>query len=310
MTGANAEPSSRNGLETLAGEILAIALEAHARFDRDVWQASDEARVPVDGGFAAPSYHNEHHIGSVTGCTAAVFRAAEAGRDPFRLREHLGLWNGRQPAVSWDEAAWAFHLAFACHDLGNIASSSRLVPGPHGRPTVELRAAYDSSVLYPVPQVEIRSAELAGALLGALLPDRPLRERIEPLVRHLVLMTVFHFEKTESDELFWLPMQTVDMIGSYFFSPLPRCRALAGLFAEMRVQKPGSVPVVGFLTSLKERFDKLLPDPGDRTEVVRIFESNRYGWTAPLVFGLPERFAPFRQLVPHDEAIRILLTPA
>ena len=95
------------------------------------------------------------------------------------------------------------------------------------------------------------------------------------LVEHLVLQTVFHFEKVSDDAPFWFPMQVVDMIGSYFFLSASRLEAIAGLFAEMRVQRPGSIPVLPFLTSLEERFEKLVADPGARTGGPRDLRAER-----------------------------------
>ncbi len=297
----------RGTLEAFADEALDVALAAHATFDRDIWKRSVEARVPTPEGEAAPSYHNEHHIRSVVDCVRAVFGQALTGPDPFCLREDLDRWNRARPPLSFDELAWVSTIAFACHDLGNIAEGPDIVTAGDGRPGIAFRAWYDSSTLHPAPLVEIRSADIADGLLRALVPEPGFRDRFEPAIRHLVMQTVFHFEKTESENPFWLMMQTVDMIGSYFFSPVSRCEAVAGLFAEMRVQKLGSVPVVGFLTSLKERFDNLLKSPSDRDAVLAVFESNPHGWKAPVVFGVPERFASYRDPVPLADAIRILL---
>ncbi len=295
---------------TLRAAALAVhrlAVDAHARFERDVWQVSPAARVPTRNGSRAVSYHNEEHVRAVAACAEAVFAAGPAGTDPFRIAHDLRRWNdGTGAALGWEELGWVAHLAFSCHDLGNITATDRVAEGPDG-PELDLRDAYDSSVLYPAPAVEVRSAKIALALLRGLLEDRALEKRVAPLVRHLVLQTVFHFEQTSSPEPFWLPMQTIDMIGSYFFSAASRVEALAGLFAEMRVQKPGRIPVAPFLASLGQRFARLLPDEAEREAVPELFERNPAGRTREEVFGVPERFARFTEPVPYEDAIALLL---
>jgi hypothetical protein len=104
-------------------------------------------------------------------------------------------------------------------------------------------------------------------------------------------------------------MQVIDMIGSYFFLSTSRHEAIAGLFAEMRVQHPGSIPVLPFLTSLEERFEKLVADPGARRDVLATFERNSFGRTAGSVFAVPDRFLGMSRPVPYEDAIAALLAP-
>jgi hypothetical protein len=202
----------------------------------------------------------------------------------------------------------AFGVAFACHDLGNITASARTAESGNSL-ALELARFYDSSALYATPEVEVRSAEIARRLLlwrGGACGRVPALAR---LVEHLVLQTVFHFEKVFDDAPFWMPMQVVDMIGSYFFLSTSRLEAIAGLFAEMRVQRPASIPVLPFLASLEERFHGLLVDPGAREDVLSAFERNPFGRTRETVFAVPERFRRMTRPVPYGEAIAALLAP-
>ena len=98
------------------------------------------------------------------------------------------------------------------------------------------------------------------------------------------------------------------MIGSYFFLSVPRLEAIAGLFAEMRVQRPGSIPVLPFLTSLEERFEKLVADPGARGTSSRL-RAERLRRTRESVFVVPDRFLGMSRPVPYEEAIAALLAP-
>jgi hypothetical protein len=77
----------------------------------------------------------------------------------------------------------------------------------------------------------------------------------------------------------------------------------------MRVQRTGSIPVLPFLTSLEERFEKLVADPGARRDVLAAFERNAFGRTAESVFVVPERFLGMGRPVPYEEAIAALLAP-
>lgn len=292
----------------LVREVRALAVAGHERFEREVWRTLPAAAVP--GVSPTPSYHNERHVAAVCDGIEAVFEALAAGSDPFGIGREARRWaeSTGEPAPGFEDLRIAFGVAFACHDLGNIAASSRITMDGNGL-GLEHALLYDSSALYATPAVEIRSAAIAQALLerkGGACGRVPALAR---LVEHLVLQTVFHFEKISDDAPFWFPVQVVDMIGSYFFLSTSRLEAIAGLFAEMRVQRPGSIPVLPFLTSLEERFEKLVSDPGARREVLAAFETNSFGRTAESVFVVPDRFRGMSRPVPYEEAISALLAP-
>jgi hypothetical protein len=292
----------------LVREVRALAVAAHQRFEREIWARLPEAAVP--GVSPNPSYHNERHVAAVCDGIEAIFLALEAGSDPFGIGREAFRWaESTGEAEPGPEALRvAFGVAFACHDLGNIAASERISMDAGGL-GLEHARIYDSSALYSTPAVEIRSAAIAHGLLlarGGACGRVPVLAR---LVEHLVLQTVFHFEKVSDVAPFWLVTQVVDMIGSYFFLPTTRFEAIAGLFAEMRVQRPGSISVLPFLSSLEERFEKLVADPGARQEVLEIFERNALGRTGETVFTVPDRFLGMTRPVPYEEAIAALLAP-
>jgi len=308
MTRPGSEPFVPRTPE-LVREVRALAVTEHERFDREVWARLPEAAVP--GVAPNPSYHNERHVAAVCDGIEAVFAAFEEGSDPFGLARAACCWAERtgEPESGPEALRTAFGVAFACHDLGNISASPRFSLDGTGL-GLELGRIYDSSALYATPAVEVRSAEIARGLLLARGDEPQGMPSLARLVGHLVLQTVFHFEKVVDEAPFWTPMQVVDMIGSYFFLSTSRVEAIAGLFAEMRVQRPGSIPVLPFLTSLEERFDGLLPDPGARREVLEIFERNAFGRTREAVFAVPERFRGMARPVPYEEAIAALLAGA
>ena len=293
----------------LGRKVRALAERGHERFEKEVWRRLPEAAVP--GVSPTPSYHNARHVAAVCDCAEAVFDALETGADPFGLARDARRWADADGGVVPPPGSLrtAFGLAFACHDLGNIAASDRLERSDGGL-GLEHARAYDSSSLYATPAVELRSAAIAHALLASEGGECGRIPALSRLVEHLVLQTVFHFEKDSDDAPFWFPMQVVDMIGSYFFLEGSRLEAVAGLFAEMRVQKPGAIPVRPFLSSLGERFGRLVPDPGARSEVLAIFERNPHGRTRESVFEVPERFRPMSSPVPYEEASAALLAGA
>lgn len=305
MTPPGSEPSVPTAPE-LVREVRALAVAEHERFEREVWSRLPEAAVP--GVAPNPSYHNERHVAAVCDGIEAVFAALEEGSDPFGIAGGARRWaettGASEPRP--ETLRTAFGVAFACHDLGNISASPRLSVNGAGL-GLQLGRIYDSSALYATPAVEIRSAEIARGLLLSRTSGGYGAVELARLVEHLVLQTVFHFEKVVDEAPFWTPMQVVDMIGSYFFLSASRVEAIAGLFAEMRVQRPGSIPVLPFLSSLEERFEKLLPDPGARREVLGTFERNAFGRTRETVFAVPERFRAMARPVPYEEAIVALL---
>ncbi len=301
-------------LRGVTEEIVKIATQAHSRYDGDVWVPLEKAQVQLSSGNrVAPSYHNSFHVRSVVDCARTVFsKIREKEIDPFDINRNLACWNekerNRAGAVSLDQLEVAVLLAFACHDLGNITRSAefdadRISSGK----LFEEAAFYDSSTLYTCPEVEYRSAEISDRILDVFLEDSPEKHVIKPLVHHLILQTIFQFDKVTSDELFWLFMQTVDMVGSYFFSPTARRVAVAGLFNEMRVQHPGTITIYPFLTSLGIRFERLIPDPAKREQVLQIFESNPYGQSRQRVFTVSLARPKFFTPLPFEDAIRILL---
>jgi hypothetical protein len=292
----------------LVREVRGLAVAGHERFDRDVWASLPEAAIP--GVSPTPSYHNERHVAAVCDGVEAVFEAMAAGSDPFGLAREARRWaeSTGEPEPGFEALRTAFGVAFACHDLGNIAASTRITLDENGL-GLEYARFYDSSALYGTPAVEIRSAAIAHALLVSKGGDCGRVPALARLVEHLVLQTVFHYEKVFDEAPFWFPMQVIDMIGSYFFLTASRLEAIAGLFAEMRVQHPGSIPVLPFLSSLEERFEKLVRDPGARKDVLAAFERNAFGRTASSVFAVPARFVGMSRPIPYEEAIAALLAP-
>lgn len=295
--------------EEVARAIFHAAHAAHAHFDREVWQANPAAHVRLNSHSDAPSYHNQSHIRAVTTCAEALLLSGDLGNDPFGVEEARKAWARRAggTAVSLSEVSFAVHVAFSCHDLGNVTRSGRVGLDGDGRLSLDLAPFYDSSTLYPRPEVEIRSAEIATAILSRFLNDSAERAVFTPLVSHLVLQTVFHFEKVSSDEPFWLLMQTIDMIGSYFFTPTPRSRSVAGLFNEMRIQKSGNVRVAAFMSSLRQRFELLLPDAGRQADVLSLFERNGDLQDRESVFAVSDDLARLTDPRPYEEGIRVLL---
>ncbi len=300
--------------EPLAGlteRVHVFAWACHERFDREVWSGRADARVELDGTAAVPSYHNQTHVQSVVDCVRTVWRSSPRLGDPFALADHLERWRARDDGelVDWTLLGAALSVAFSCHDLGNITASPELSVADDGSVQLELGGRYDSSALYERPEVEIRSADIACQLLAHHLGEGPLLDALRPLVCHLILQTVFHFDQVTSEELFWFPMQVVDMVGSYFYAPQPRSHAVAGLFNEMRIQADGrgQVSVAGFLPSLAKRFERLVPDPQRRAHVLEMFEANPHGHDRSTVFAVTEELAHHLQPIPFADAISLLL---
>lgn len=293
----------------LVREIRSLAVAAHERFEAEVWARSEEASVP--GVVRPPSYHNARHVAAVCDCVEALFGALSEGLDPFALGSDARRWSDAsgQPEPDPGTLRTAFGVAFACHDLGNISRSDR-VALRDGELVLEPARTYDSSALYGTPAVEERSAAVARELLLALGGACGRVPALARLVSHLVLQTVFHFEKVSDEAPFWLPMQAVDMIGSYFFLSTSRLEAIAGLFGEMKAQRPGRIAVLPFLASLETRFERLLPSPLLRRQVLEIFERNPHGRTRETVFGVPDRFRGMTEPIPYEEAIAALLAGA
>lgn len=256
-------PTVKESLQRKIDLFQHFAVKAHSTFDQSVWGQNPDANLtPID--LRTPSYHNDHHIEGMIRVTRAFLEAAKNNsKDPFALKEELDKWNGfysdQQQALTMDEFVIALDLAASGHDLGNLTKTST-VTDKDCLPVLDYSTKYEACV---GASVERRSADITESLIDHFFTtedEKAIMERLKPLVRHLIMQTVFDPEITSSNQCFWQFMQYSDQIGTYYFSDQSRAQSVAGLLNEMRVRGNQPPNLASFLNFPEVREKRLIPD--------------------------------------------------
>lgn len=256
--------------------LVKFALDAHRQFDDNIWRNNSLAQVKIgESQIPSPSYHNHHHIDAMKKATKSLITACRQGIDPLGLMAQLAEWNSRYPLqepLTLEDLEIALEIASAGHDLGNITKSAS-VRGQNGLPFLDFSDKYE---LEGLSIVETRSADIIEKLIDHFFTtadEKAKMERLKPLVRHLIMQTVFDSQVSESSQPFWLFMQYADQIGTYFFPGQPRPQSIAGLLNEMRVRSDPPPPnLAGFLNFPEERAKALVPDANMKSKIEEIMK--------------------------------------
>ncbi len=254
--------------ETLVG----FSVSAHQYFVAKVWPKNPNALTwKVNGVAATPCYHSEHHIFGATYAAAAITNSIE-NTDPFAIKNELQRWNEKNNSeITLDEFSEILQIVFATHDLGNLTKTDQITMN-NGEITLD----YADSFQLELTTTEERSAQIALKLIAEFDPQRKITEPMKRLLKHLIMQTVFRGETTQSEEPFWLVVQTVDQIGTHYFSNYPIWQAVSGILNEQfalpenkRRQQPNLKP---FLNFLPNRLAALFPNAEIRKEILAIFD--------------------------------------
>lgn len=264
-------------MDQIEHSIGSIAQGFHSFFSQNIWPKNPQAvTIQIDGNTLTPCYHNQHHIIGVLGATKiATSRFLEDSVDPFGINEDLTTWNHKQStSLSLSEFAKALYLAFAMHDLGNLTKSDELKIIDE-----QLSLDYSDHFQLEIGPCEERSARIAKNLLQHFDTDQVLSTSIKQLIEHLILQTIFVPTQTSSDHPFWLLMQFIDQVGSYFFSNVPLHQASAGYLNEIYVSSETSARVPfslkQFLSFFPDRFYQMVSDLGDREKFLSLFDPDK-----------------------------------
>jgi hypothetical protein len=160
------------------------------------------------------SFHNQYHIKACIASIKKLLEAALKGEDPLRIRENLDKWNqGHKSNISLKDFALILILAFAFHDLGNIA---------------EVR---DGEITfldgYKSEGAEERSKEIALKLMNGKI-----KKEWQELILHLIEETKFNITE---ERPFSILVRVIDQIGGNLFND-DRTRVL-GLILELVKEK-------------------------------------------------------------------------
>lgn len=174
----------REMIEGLSDEAIEVYTQA--------FQArSPDRRIPF-------SFHNENHVRAVMLASKLLVQAAlnDSSRDPIIIIQSLTNWNQKHPEgqITKKELSIIIQLAFAFHDLGNIArmEDGQLIY----LPTYCARGLKEGDS----KEAEERSCEIAQYLLGrsSLLEDQ--KKRFLPLIKHLIMQTKFVYDQDQEEK--------------------------------------------------------------------------------------------------------------
>jgi hypothetical protein len=225
-------------------------LGSHREFNRTVW------------GKRA-SFHNEHHVrATLVASDQLVVKAMLSGHDPLGIMNSLKTWNRqhKRSQVKPGELREAVKMAFACHDLGNIAETA--TTDETGRASLVFLEAYKAH------GAEERSQAIADKLIMASgMPDDE-QERLGPFILHLINETMFTPQNRKVP--FAIFARVADQVGSALFNK--DRESVIGLLEEMRAEEPYAIfPPRFFYNFPRFRLAQLVPNAGTRKSVLGIW---------------------------------------
>ncbi len=238
-------------LENSAATIIARCIAMHELFDKE-WDK--------------PSYHNQFHVMAALETVDAVFDSCNIS-DPLELKAQMRAWNAANPEHAVTDLALlkqAFRIAFACHDVGNITADEPI----NNNGEVVFADAYRSK------GAEDRSKVVASRFIDDVVGEHPHKETISKLVEHVIDQTKFGIGQ-RTDTPFWLLVQSIDQIGSAYFSTRSNAQLVAGLIQEENGN--WNMSLRSMIEFTNNRMNQLFADEEKRTAVYALFEANRYG---------------------------------
>ncbi|PIS09423.1 hypothetical protein COT75_01955 [Candidatus Beckwithbacteria bacterium CG10_big_fil_rev_8_21_14_0_10_34_10] len=230
-------------------EFVSQCLNWHQQFNRDVWGERE-------------SYHDEVHIRATLLAGEKLIKAALKGNDPLNILKDLEKWNQDHPGLEIKEEEFmdVFKLAFAGHDLGNVAQG---VSEKNGNLKLDFLAHYTAE------KAEDRSQKIVKRILNASGIDQNKKERFLPLVLHLINETKYNFD---GQDLFAVFSRVVDQMGSTLFSVRGIKSDVVGLAQEMIVENPLVKITPNFSLNFFElRFKQLVKDEKTRESIKEIW---------------------------------------
>jgi len=190
-----------------------------------------------------------------------LIKAALNGNDPLGIMADLTKWNEQHPdgQIKQEELLTVIKLAFACHDLGNIAEKALI--GPNN----ETRLVFLSQ--YKADGAEDRSQEITEIVIKASPMPEEQKARFLPLIQHLINETKFMPEKEAPFGIF---SRVVDQIGNDLFNTNEE--RIVGLLEEMGAENPYAefLPYF-FFNFARERFGQLVPNDNERASILGIW---------------------------------------
>jgi len=213
-----------------------------------------------DQRWGKDSFHNRHHIEATMKAASTLVAKAMEGNDPLGILQDLKDWNDKNPSsqVTNDELPTVVSLAFALHDLGNIASGLK-----NGKITFLDK--------YQANGAEERSQEIAEEVINNSKLSSNQKQRWLPLIKHLIGQTTY---QPQGQEPFGLFARVADQIGNGVLN-IKRDEMVDGLLNEMVGENPDATfKPYFFYNFVHERFPQLVPDEATREKILGIWQKN------------------------------------
>lgn len=275
--------------ETLVGTHVEIQQSADVIIGRSI-----TLHTLFDQGWNRSSYHNQFHVKAALETVDAVFDSCNIS-DPLELKAQMRAWNEANPEHAVTDLALlkqAFRIAFACHDVGNITADEPI--SEQGQ--VVFADAYRSK------GAEDRSKVVAARFIDDVVGEHPHKETISKLVEHVIDQTKFCIGQ-RTDTPFWLLVQSIDQIGSAYFSIRSNAQLVAGLIQEENGNWNMSLRAMIEFTS--NRMRQLFENEDTRNAVYALFETNRYGHVRDS-FTAGDKYGDVEQVVGITDVARLV----
>lgn len=246
------DPVLINGqeLKSKIESIRSKCLEYHQEFDKE-WR--EKGRI---------SYHNENHImATLKAASFLVDAAFNRSDDPLNLKEDLEKWNQEHPSeqITENEFDYVVQIAFACHDLGNIARLD------------EEKISYLEK--YTSDNAEERSKQIAEKIIQQSSLSDDQKRRFLSLIKHLIAQTTFQPKEQDLNQPFSIFTRVVDQIGGNLFNTQED--RVYGLIQEFVYEKETfSFIPANFFNFVRLRFPQLVNDEGKRNKILEILGKN------------------------------------
>lgn len=264
-------------MDDLGTDLYQFAKDSHQEFAEVVWVNNPQAaRFQFQNKTITPSYHNHHHIiGVVQASRQFVSALFDQNQDPLCIARDLEKWNTqKKTALSLSDFQTILEIAFATHDLGNLTKNPHLIL-QDGKPKIE----YSTQFELQVGPSEKRSDILAIELIEYFDHQNIFTSEMKNLVGHLILQTVFHPAETTSETPFWLLIQFIDQVGSYYFSRTSLDHASAGylneLYVSANIKERTPFSLKQYLSFLPNRFYQLIPNKSEQQKLIKILDPNQ-----------------------------------
>lgn len=222
-------------------KIFSQAQSWHHHFDEIKWQGK-------------PSYHNEKHLISTRRALELLFSYFLRQENDFlAIWQEWQLWNQDHSPLTFSQLKEAFFLAFALHDLGNIASGYT-------------QGGLQYLEKYQGQGAEQRSQKIAEAVIEeSELYSAKEKEALLPLVKHLIGQT----DLSQEIGLFGSLVRLVDIVADKVLND--NSQRERGLLEEWQKEDPQrKASRDGFFNFVYNNFIALLPEEEKRAAFLRI----------------------------------------